>query len=83
MKTFLPLTAAVSFAAFVILPVTAEIAISLSFAASLASIFASDYGRRLNPLLLHSSSGQAGRSSIQEAASNSGASRRERLRLAA
>jgi hypothetical protein len=78
MKTFLPLTAAVSFAAFVTLPFTAEIAISLSFATSLASIFAADYGRRLNPLPLHRTSGRHGGHP-----SNSEVSTRERLRLAA
>ena len=87
MKTFLPLTAAISFAAFVTLPFTAEIAISLSFPVSLAAIFAADYGRRLNPSLSYrraSGPGRhGGRPSITAGESNSEVSTRERLRLAA
>lgn len=50
MKNLLPLTSAAAFAAFLILPVDAEILGSLFFASSLGLVLSGDYGRRFRPL---------------------------------
>ncbi len=51
MKTILILSSAVAYAAAFVFPVSAEICASLSFVASLALVFTTDYGRRSKPLL--------------------------------
>jgi hypothetical protein len=50
MKTILPLVTAAAFIAFLILPISAEIAGSALFAASLALVISADYGRRVDSL---------------------------------
>jgi hypothetical protein len=83
MKTFLSLSAAVAFAALVVLPFAAEIAISISFLAALALIFTADYGRRFDPLSQSCLGRHEGRSTVRNGQPNAGVSTRERLRLAA
>ena len=67
MKTLLPLTFAVAFAAFLLLPFRAEITGSLSFIASMALVLSADYGRRLNPLPVPAT-GRRNRESLRLAA---------------
>jgi hypothetical protein len=50
MKSFLSLTSVAASAAFFVLPISAEFAISLSFVAGFALVLTADYGRRLNSL---------------------------------
>jgi hypothetical protein len=83
MKTLLSLTAAASFAALVVLPFAAEIAISISFLAILAMVFTADYGRRFISLDQSGLGGAGEHPSIQNGQPNAGVSARERLRLAA
>ena len=50
MKTFLSLASVAALAAFFVLPISAEVAISLAFLAGFALVVTADYGRRLNAL---------------------------------
>ena len=68
MKTLLPLTFAVAFAAFLLLPFRAEITGSLSFVASIALVLSADYGRRLNPLPVPATASRRSRESLRLAA---------------
>ena len=68
MKTLLPLTFAVAFAAFLLLPFRAEITGSLSFIASMALVLSADYGRRLNPLPVPATASRRTRESLRLAA---------------
>jgi hypothetical protein len=68
MKSLIPLTYAAALAAFLVLPLNAEITGSLSFMASLAMILSADYGRRLSPLSVPTAARPATREPLRLAA---------------
>jgi hypothetical protein len=62
MKTLLALSALAALVAFVLVPISFEIAVSLLFAAGLTVIVAGDYGHVVRPLRLRSAPVAAQRS---------------------
>lgn len=68
MKTLLPITLAAGFAALLALPATAAVIGSVSFAISMATLIAADYGRSYSKLLTEPATPSRTRESLRLAA---------------